>query len=265
MVVDAQGLARSGLMSLATGARIRISSRAGREFSWIAANRRVSCASEMHVVDAMLQLVGAVGASTIADMRLVAPSSATKWWADERTRCGIGTSYAIFATANGWEGKRWIADRWRALLSNIAQELAQRGIRDVVWIGGPGEEQQVRTNIGDGPQPEMLVSHNLAGQTTVGQTMAIVQSASLVVALDSAPAHLAVGFGVPLIALYGATQPATDGPYHSERWCVHGGRGERLARHAYRDARRGGAMMERISVDEVAELVRARLRTRGSQ
>ncbi|MEY4787074.1 MAG: hypothetical protein RL692_968, partial [Planctomycetota bacterium] len=39
LVIDAQGLARSGLMSLVTGAKVRVANRSGREFSWIAANR----------------------------------------------------------------------------------------------------------------------------------------------------------------------------------------------------------------------------------
>ncbi len=93
--------------------------------------------------------------------------------------------------------------------------------------------------------------------------MAIVKDAALVVSLDSAPAHLAVGFNTPLVALYGATSVATDGPYKQAAWCARGGSGDPPARHDYRDGARGSALMARIGVDEVASLIRARLQVRA--
>jgi ADP-heptose:LPS heptosyltransferase len=89
--------------------------------------------------------------------------------------------------------------------------------------------------------------------------MAVIQNASLVIALDSAPVHVAVGFGVRFVVLYGTTQPSSDGPYKGEMWCVHGGRGKELGKHDYRDSRKGLEMMKRISTEEVVALVRKRL------
>ena len=94
--------------------------------------------------------------------------------------------------------------------------------------------------------------------------MAVIQNASLVIALDSAPTHLAVGFGVPFVALYGASQPSTDGPYQSQMWCAHGGRGEELGRHDHRDPQKGREMMARITTEEVVALVRKRIHGGGA-
>ncbi len=262
VVIDAQGLARSGLMSWITGAPVRVGNRAGREFSWLAANRRVVTPKGTHVVDAMLQLVREVGAESVANMGLVVPAADRQWWSEEMERRRIGGAFAAIAITNGWEGKRWIEDRWEELLAALADDFLAKGIRDLVWIGAPGEERQVEAVVGRVSLDARLRSHNMVGKTSVGSTMAIIQRASLVVGLDSAPTHLAVGLGVPFVALYGATQPAKDGPYQLQSWCIHGGRGTDSRSHDYRDPQKGRKMMERISVEEVAALIRKRLQAK---
>lgn len=261
LVIDAQGLARSGLMSIVTGARVRVAHRGAREFSWLAANRRVGSSPTEHVVDAMLRLVEAVGVTPLPKMDLARAPAEEAWWQNEQRIRGIARPYLVVASANQWDGKRWIASRWHELLASIAPDLAARGIRNIVWIGGHSERAQVAENKPSSESIEPLRSHDLSGATTVGGMMAVVMDAALVVALDSAPSHLAVGFDVPLVALYGATAVATDGPYKQDGWCAHGGRDETLSRHDYRNSNRGRQLMARITVSEVATLIRKRLRT----
>jgi ADP-heptose:LPS heptosyltransferase len=50
-------------------------------------------------------------------------------------------------------------------------------------------------------------------RTTVGQSMAVIAGADLVVCNDSAPLHLAVGLDRPTVSLFGPTDPAAVGPY----------------------------------------------------
>lgn len=262
LVIDAQGLARSGLMSLATGAQVRVAHRNAGEFSWIAANVRVGPSSTVHVVDGMLRLVEAVGVAPVAKMNLVCGQADATWWQNQQQARGIARPYLVVASTNLWAGKRWIASRWHELLVSIAPDLTAHGIRDIVWIGGPSEVEQVAANRPRDGMIAPLRSHDLSGATTVGEIMAVVRDAALVVALDSAPAHLAVGFQVPLVALYGATSLESDGPYGQSEWCAHGGRGEKLKKHDYRDVDRGSELMARITVDDVATLIRKRLHTR---
>jgi ADP-heptose:LPS heptosyltransferase len=54
---------------------------------------------------------------------------------------------------------------------------------------------------------------DLVGKTTVGQLMALVQGASLVIANDSAALHMAVGFDRPSVGLFGPTRLELVGPY----------------------------------------------------
>ncbi len=55
---------------------------------------------------------------------------------------------------------------------------------------------------------------NLAGKTTLPQLVALLQGASLVIANDSGPMHIAAALGRPLVAIYGPTNPARTGPYN---------------------------------------------------
>jgi len=75
----------------------------------------------------------------------------------------------------------------------------------------------------------------------------------LVVGGDSGPVHLAAALGVPVVALFGPTDPARNGPW--------GPGAVRVLRDAasatsYKRSTETEAGLARISVDEVAESVR---------
>ena len=257
-VIDAQGLARSGLMSLATRARVRVASSRALEFAWVAATHRVATAPDEHVVDSMLHLAEAAGGSPGIDMRLSAPREGVDAWARLRTDIGVGHRYAVVAAANRWEGKRWPATRWQDALAVLGADFARHGITDVCHIGAAGEESQVGECV-PSVDSATIRHHALAGRTDVAATMAAIAGSAMVLSLDSAAAHIAVGFAVPLVALFGASRPHVDGPYGESRWCLHGGEGERLGPRMHRDALVGQAMMQRLAVAAVVDRVRARL------
>lgn len=261
LVIDAQGLARSGLMTLVTGARTRVGHQGSREFAWLGANRRVPRRPDSHVVDAMLELVAAVGAPARADMRLEVSGAGKREWQTARDRTSIRSRMLLLATTNGWIGKRWMDARWTALLQGTRAELLASGVHDVVLTGAPGEEAQTAPIAESLRHIAGLRVHDMAGQLSVAATLAAVRDAALLIGLDSAPIHMAAGLGTPFVGLYGATRPWIDGPYGGAAWCVHGGAGLQLDAHEHRDAVRGAAVMERISVEAVAALVRRRLQS----
>jgi ADP-heptose:LPS heptosyltransferase len=137
------------------------------------------------------------------------------------------------------------------------------GIESVLHIGARGEEAQVQScvpeSIGAPAQDPRLTHHVVAGQMSVAATMALIADAALVLSLDSAAAHMAVGLSVPIVSLYGASRPNIDGPYGQLRWCLHGGAGESLAARQHRDAAIGRVMMDRIQVSALVDLVSKRL------
>lgn len=249
LAIDAQGLFRSGFFAWASGARRRIGYADAREGGWLFCNERCRVSAEAHTVERMIALARAAGAEAIEDMRLYAPAEDERAVEEDGRFAG---RYVVIASTSRWAGKRWPAERFAAL----AGALLRHGTERVVVVGSASERDQC------GPLMD-LASHDarvidLIGATSVGRLMAVVGRAALVVANDSAALHMAVGFGRPLVGLYGPTRVERVGPWRREEDVIqHVRAGERLD---HKDERLGRAMMERITVEEVIERAMGRLR-----
>jgi lipopolysaccharide heptosyltransferase I len=240
LVVDCQGLGRSGAMALCTGAPRRVGLRTAREFGWLGYNLVQRPPPGAHTVDQMLGLVERLGIVPVRCMRLHAPPEDRAWW--EGFDAG---RYAVLAPTSRWASKRWPAPRWRDLI----EPILQRGFERVVLIAAPGEEEQVAAIDPDPPAAGRCM--NLAGRTSVGQTMAVVERAGLVIANDSAPLHMAVGFDRPCVGLFGPTDPRRVGPYRRPEAVIRAELHPREERLGFK--RLGEEVMTRIGVAEVLE------------
>ncbi|QYK46779.1 MAG: lipopolysaccharide heptosyltransferase I [Phycisphaeraceae bacterium] len=249
LVIDAQGLFRSGMLALATGARRRVGYANAQELGWLGYNTRHRISREMHAVDRMLALVERAGVKPIADMRLSTLPAWREWAAQT-----LGASRAaVLAPTSRWAGKRWPAERFAAL----AERMLAMGIERVAIVGARSEREQCGPLLELASRDERVL--DLIGKTSVGELMAVVERAAVVVANDSAAIHMAVGFERPMVALYGPTSIARVGPYRREGDVIqHVQPGEVLD---HKDDLAGREMMERISVDEVVERVRIVLKT----
>lgn len=242
LVIDAQGLARSAIFARVTRAPVRLGPSDAREFAPLAYTRRVAT-DVTHTVDRMLALSADLGADIAQpDMRLHTPASARAFRPDL-------SGAAVIAPTSRWPGKAWPDGRFAELIERLTPR------RPVVVIGAPGEEPQI-------PDTAAIASsrdgaHNLVGQTTIAQTMSLIEHASLVVANDSAAAHMAVGFDRPLLALFGPTDTARVGPYRRDADVIsHRRSGDPLD---HKDERAGRELMERITIEEVVDACHERL------
>ncbi len=60
--------------------------------------------------------------------------------------------------------------------------------------------------------PEKVL--NFAGKTTLRELMSLLQCCQLLITNDSGPMHIASALQVPLVALFGSTDPVVTGPYN---------------------------------------------------
>lgn len=254
LVLDCQGLFRSGFFAWWTRAPLRVGYSNAREGGWLGVNRRRWVDPSRHAVDRMLELVRLAGIEPVADMRLYTAWDDREWVAGLEALAG--RPFAVIAPTSRWLGKRWPAERF----AEVARWLLERGMA-VAITGGPGEREQCGPLLALAPEHPGMV--DLIGRTSVGQLMALVEASSLVLANDSAVLHMAVGFDKPLVALYGPTDIGRVGPYGRERDVVqHLAPGDRLA---HKDEAAGRALMERIGVSEVIERVESILGRRASR
>ena len=249
MAIDAQGLARSGLMAFASGARRRIGFADASEGAWLGYNARISVSADASAVDRMLGLLEGAGIEPIADSRLRVPEDAEAGWSAWRSASLGDAGFVAIAPTSRWTSKEWPADHWRRLVDALLQErLAER----IVLLGAASETGRLH-ELADA-RPGVVV---MAGAGPLAMSMAAVRDAELLVANDSAMLHAAVGFGVPLVGLFGPTDPVISGPYGRVTDCIVSPLADPSIH--YRDRGLGDRLMRAIPVDEVLEGCRERL------
>ncbi len=136
-------------------------------------------------------------------------------------------SFALVNPGAGWGAKCWPAERY----AEVVRALAVHGLRAIVNFG-PGEEQLARdveraANAVAPPANSVApplsravfagqggdVPLAIALQTTVGELIALCRRARICIGGDTGPVHLAAAVGVPVVALFGPTDPARNRPY----------------------------------------------------
>jgi heptosyltransferase-2 len=106
----------------------------------------------------------------------------------------------VVAPGSRWATKRWLPGRF----AEAARSLSDRLSADVVVVGAHGESE-VGALVSAAAGPAAV---DLTGALPIGQLLALVSGASLVLSNDSALTHIAAGLGVPVVAVFGPTVPA---------------------------------------------------------
>lgn len=247
MVLDAQGLARSGLFMRTTRAPRRIGYKQAQEFAWLAANERVDAPRDLHTVDRMMMLAEQGGADiSKPNMRLYADQDAVSQVIIEHPE-----RFVVLAPTSRWASKRWPDERFAELAKRLLDErIAER----IVIVGAPGERAQCPSTLALAADHPRITDR--VGSTSITGLMALISRSALVVANDSAALHMAVGFDRPIVALFGPTDTARVGPYQRDIDVIQHRTDDDEIDHKD-DA--NAQQMQRISADEVFDACQDRL------
>lgn len=248
LVLDCQGLGRSGFFAWSSRAPIRVGYANAKEFGWAGVNKRVGVPLELHTVDRMLALVESLGIAPVRDMRLYTPPEGQSP-PDPRL---TGARYAVIAPTSRWEGKRWPIDRFAELADAL---LSSKLVDNLAIVGGRNERDQCAPLIARAQSDQRIV--DLVGNTTIAQLMGVIEHSSLVIANDSAALHMGVGFDRPIVALFGPTRTDRVGPYQRDADVIQPGPPPPGVSH--KNTRAGLALMQRISTEQVTQAALARL------
>ncbi len=125
-----------------------------------------------------------------------------------------GDSYAVLApgSSKNWPVKRWAADNFAAL----GKYLFERLDLPVVITGAPFEARLGRQVV-DSAGPRAM---NLAGKTSIRETIELLRGAVVVISNDSGPMHLAAAVDTPVVALFGPTNPNKWRPWSEQAQVV---------------------------------------------
>jgi len=219
VAIDLQGLIKSGVITAATGAPLRIGFTAAhcREgLNTLFTNQRVAPPpTARHVVDRYLALVEPLGARAHTVAFALPADAAAEARVDEFLM-GAGLKprdrLVVLNPGAGRPDKRWPIPSFRALAQRLSDEVSAAVL--VVW--GPNELADARAIVGtDAPSGASLAPAGaiLAPPTNLDELLAVLRRASAIVAADTGPLHLAAALGVPCVGLYGPTDAARNGPY----------------------------------------------------
>ncbi len=105
--------------------------------------------------------------------------------------------------------KRWPAERFAAL-AGILQD--RRGVE--IAVTGTGQDRNLAETILAGLKRPAA---DLTGKTTLRELLAVAAASAVFVTNDSGPMHLANALRIPVVALFGPTDPAVTAPFHEPR------------------------------------------------
>lgn len=206
MVIDLQGLLRSGVMSALTGSKIRLGFRESREGSSLFYSHRVTGGKEIHAVDRYLKMAAFLGCDTLDIRHPFPPLPPVAGLISTRE-----AHYIVMAPAAGTQVKQWPPERFG--------ELASRLPLPSLIIGGKSDTgiAQVVVDASRG------TAESLAGRLTLKELAAVVKGSRFMVCNDTGPMHMAAALGVPVFALFGPTNPGRTGPYGNMHTVIRAG------------------------------------------
>lgn len=206
LVVDLQGLLRTGLMTAATGAPVRVGFANAREGARHFYTHRVAVRDDAHAVDRYWEVAKFLGAGD-RPKRFVLPVRADELAAVDAEFVGLPRPWVAVAAGARWVTKRWPTEHFAALANRAFASFGGT----VVLVGAPDDtalSREVSAKL-HGP------FRDLTGKTPLPRLVAVLARADVVVANDTGPLHVAAALGRPCVAPYTCTQAARHGPYTS--------------------------------------------------
>lgn len=209
VALDLQGLVKSGVVTAATGAPVRIGLQPGlcrERLNGVFTNRHVTPPpAARHVVERYLALLEPLGVTPGRPVfRLPARESADARVEEFFASAGLKPHgrVVVLNPGAGKPAKRWPMERFVELAARLGREAGARVL--VLW--GPSEEPAARA-IAQAPGAV------LAPRTDLDELIAMARRASVLVAADTGPLHVAAAVGTSCVGLYGPTSAERNGPY----------------------------------------------------
>lgn len=201
---------------------------------------------EEHVIFKNLRLLRTVG---VNDTEVTFPLAAPLSPALDQVRTALGGApFALINPGAAWPNKRWPPDRF----GEVAVFLRDvRGLASVV-LWGPGDEEMAGAVVAASQGAALL-----APATHRSDVLALSRAAALMVSGDTGPLHIAGAAGTPLVALFGPTNPARNGPWAPDDVTV--SRYETCRCHYQRQCHEPAWCLGEVSVAEVTAAIQRRL------
>jgi len=213
-VFDLQGLFRTASLAWLSGSKKRFGMANAREFATIFYTHKVpqdmNC---IHMVDYYLKIIQAAGATELGVEFVLPenPKAADSVGGLLASHDVLNDNYAVFVPNSAHREKCWPIERFAALAEKISSQFGS----SIVATGSESEASIIESLKEKANVPIV----NLAGQTSLSELIALLKGAKVVISNDTGPGHIAAALGVPIVLLFGRTNPYRLTPY-GRKHCI---------------------------------------------
>ena len=208
VALDFQGLWKSAAFGYVSGAKhlVGFDKRALKEPGCriFYDSRVLPRAESTHVIEICSELVHSLGVETNGLRFDLNTSTEDDAYVSSQLGLQQVDDFMILNPGGGWVTKNWDPGNYAALHLRLRQTTRLRTL--LTW--GPGEEDLIKQIL-----QACQWDPPVAFPTTIPQFIALVRRAKLFVGGDTGPMHLASACGVPVVAIFGPTDPLRNGPF----------------------------------------------------
>lgn len=211
LAIDLQGLLRSGLLTWASAAPVRIGLASAREGArWFYTHQVTDQRETEHAVDRYWRVAEALGLGHLSKRFPLPENDSANAWTRSVLK-DMPRPWIALSVGSRWLTKRWPPEHFRELLQRAAP------FGGSAFFVGAKEEAPLADRAAQGLS---LPVRNFAGRTTLPQLTALLRRADVMLSNDTGPLHLAVALGTPIVAPYTCTQVRRNGPFGQESRAV---------------------------------------------
>jgi lipopolysaccharide heptosyltransferase I len=216
IVIDLQGLFKSGLVSLLSGAKQRYGPKEAREGANLFYNHLVKRGlGEEHVVPGYLRFATELGAKWEDEPQMLMPFGQKELdKVNQLVSFSSADSYVVINPSAGKVIKQWSPEQF----AQVGIALAKSRGAKLLITGAPADRHladQILATIGG----QASVT-DLTGKTNLNELAALLSKVDLFIGGDTGPMHIAQAAGTRVLAIFGPTDPKTLGPRHPKHRIV---------------------------------------------
>ncbi|MBF0211477.1 MAG: glycosyltransferase family 9 protein [Desulfamplus sp.] len=198
VAVDLSGILRSGLITSASGAVIKLGFKESDEGSPFFYSHKIKGDMDIHAIDRYLKLAKALRCPTDIIAYPFAPFDENPEILKE-----LPQEYAVISPSAGKPANQWHASRFGEVASMLS-------IPSVVISGSsPLDISTAKEVVAN--SNNMAIS--IAGKTDLKELIPIIRKAKYFITNDTGPMHIAAAVNVPVFAIFGPANPIRTGPY----------------------------------------------------
>lgn len=246
VAADFQGALKSALFARLSGAKKVFGFQHPREApARIFYKSRVE-ARGAHVIEQYHSLAEAVAGRPLPHREAMFPRDEQAEANVERRLGTLGKNFVILNPGTGWGSKQWPVQRY----GEVAQALLRCGFTPLINFGPGEQELALEVQAASGGVSQLI-------SCSIAELIALTRRAQLFIGGDTGPLHLAAALQVPVVAIFGPTDPARNGPYGTKSLVLRNPASKTSLSHT---ATPDPGLLA-ISADEVISAARALLRS----